>query len=281
MYRVAEDSSGLADIVAAIKSYRLVALLSWQDMRQRYRRSTLGPFWLTVSTAIMIGSIALVFGQIFSSGMADFLPSLTIGLILWTFISSSITEGCAGFISAERIIKQLPIPLFVHVQRVVFRNMLILAHNAIIIVLVLAFLRVSLSWTTLLSLPGFLLLSINLLWIALFMAIVCTRYRDLPQIVVNFLQVAFFLTPIIWTAAILPARSQGFPRFQSVLPLDRNCEGATVRSIALLVELDWSVGHGSRGLRRGPHIIRALSTAYSVLALGLDHGPNNIARRHR
>ena len=213
MYRVAEDSSGLADIVAALKSYRLVALLSWQDMRQRYRRSILGPFWLTVSTAVMIGSIALVFGQIFSSGMAEFLPSLTIGLILWTFISSSITEGCASFISAERIIKQLPIPLFVHVQRVVFRNMLIFAHNAIIIVLVLAFFRVPLSGTTLLSLPGFLLLSINLLWIALFMAIVCTRYRDLPQIVINFLQVAFFLTPIIWTAAFLPARSQGFLLF--------------------------------------------------------------------
>ena len=208
MYRVAEDSSGLADIIAAVKSYRLVALLGWQDMRQRYRRSILGPFWLTVSTAVMIGSIALVFGQILSSGVTELLPSLTAGLILWTFMSSSITEGCASFTSAEGIIKQLPIPLFVHVQRVVFRNILILAHNAIIVVLVLAFLRVSLSWATLLSLLGFLVLSINLLWISLFMGIVCTRYRDLPQVFANFLQVAFYLTPIIWTAGILPTKGQ-------------------------------------------------------------------------
>src|SRR5438445_6358042 len=86
----------IADITAAVKRYPLVGMLGWQDVRQRYRRSALGPFWLTISMGVMIGTIGLVFGQIFNSPMREFLPFLAIGMILWTFISSVVTEGCAG-----------------------------------------------------------------------------------------------------------------------------------------------------------------------------------------
>src|SRR5690606_38293826 len=102
----------LKDISAAIREYSLVGMLGWQDVRQRYRRSVLGPFWLTISMGIMIFTIGVVFGHIFKTPMQEFLPFLAIGLILWGFISSVITEGCMGFIAAEGIIKQLPIPLF-------------------------------------------------------------------------------------------------------------------------------------------------------------------------
>jgi len=119
----------LSDIAMATRRYFLVGMLGWQDVRQHYRRSALGPFWLTIAMGVMIGSIGVVFGQIFNSPMSEFLPFLAAGMIFWGFISSVITEGCTGFIAAEGIIKQLPIPLFVHILRVIWRNLLILAHN--------------------------------------------------------------------------------------------------------------------------------------------------------
>ncbi len=191
----------------AARRYSLVGMLGWQDVRQRYRRSALGPFWLTISMGVMIASIGVVFGQIFNSPMKEFLPFLAVGMIFWGFISSVITEGCTGFIAAEGIIKQLSIPLFVHILRVLWRNFLILAHNIVIFPLVLLAVGKPLSWIAFISIPGLLLVVVNLTWIALILGVLCARYRDLPQIVGSILQILFYLTPIMWMPDLLPKRA--------------------------------------------------------------------------
>jgi ABC-type polysaccharide/polyol phosphate export permease len=196
-----------ADIAAGLKRYSLVGMLGWQDVRQRYRRSALGPFWLTISMGVMIATIGIVFGQIFSSPIKDYLPFLAIGMVFWTFISAVITEGCTGFISAEGIIKQLPIPLFVHILRLVWRNTIILAHNLIIIPLTFLAVGKPLYWSSILSIGGSALLAVNLTWMALLLGVLCARYRDLPQTVASVLQVVFYLTPIMWMPSLLPQRA--------------------------------------------------------------------------
>jgi lipopolysaccharide transport system permease protein len=195
------------DIGAAIRRYPLIGMLGWQDVKQRYRRSALGPFWLTISMGVMIATIGLVFGKIFKSPMADFLPFLTVGMILWTFMSTVMAEGCLSFVAAEGVIKQLPLPLFVHVLRVVWRNFLILAHNIVIFPLVLIAVGKPLGIEAMMSLPGLLLVVINLSWMILILALLCARYRDLPQIVNSMLQIVFYLTPIMWLPNLLPERA--------------------------------------------------------------------------
>ena len=199
--------SGLKDVVGGVCRFSLVFMLGWQDVRQRYRRSTLGPFWLTISMGVMIGSIGFVFGQIFQTPMIEFLPFLAIGLILWSFISAVVTDGCVGFIAAEPIIKQVPMPLFVHILRVVWRNMLIFFHNLIIFPIVMLVFGRTLEPVSFLAVGGMLLLVANLAWVALFLGIMCSRYRDLPQMVQSVLQVLFYLTPIIWMPSLLPERA--------------------------------------------------------------------------
>jgi len=203
-------ANAVLDIVAAIRRLPLVGMLGWQDVRARYRRSALGPFWITLSMGVMIGTIGIVFGQIFQSPMQEFLPFLTIGMILWTFIASVITEGATGFISAEGIIKQLPLPLFVHIMRMIWRNFLILLHNLVIFPVVLLIVGKPLDWTALLSVLGLLVGILNLGWMVLILAIVCARYRDLPQMVTSVLQVIFYLTPVMWMPSLLPARAGTF-----------------------------------------------------------------------
>lgn len=197
----------LADITAAMKRYHLVGVLGWQDVRQRYRRSALGPFWITIGMAVMIATIGIVFGQIFKAPLYDFFPFLAIGTILWSFMSTVLAEGSVGFISAEAIVKQLPIPLFVHMLRMIWRNLLIFAHNIVIFPLVLLAVGKPLTWVALLSVPGLALTIVNLAWISLILGILCARYRDLPQIVNSVLQVVFYLTPIMWLPKLLPQRA--------------------------------------------------------------------------
>lgn len=203
-------ASAVLDIVAAIKRMPLVGVLGWQDVRARYRRSALGPFWITLSMGIMIGTIGIVFGQIFQAPMQEYLPFLTIGMILWTFIAAVVTEGSTGFIAAEGIIKQLPIPLFVHIMRMIWRNLLILLHNLVIFPIVLLLVGKPLGWVALLSIPGLLLDVLNLGWLVLLLAIVCARYRDLPQMVTSVLQVIFYLTPVMWMPSLLPGRASTY-----------------------------------------------------------------------
>lgn len=203
-------AGAVQDITSAIKRFSLIGTLGWQDVRQRYRRSSLGAFWLTISMGVMIATIGIVFGQIFKSPMDEFLPFLSAGLILWNFISIVITEGCSGFIAGEAVIKQLPIPLSVHIFRVIWRNLIILAHNVVIFPLVLLAVQKAPTWDVLMAIPGLLLLVINLSWIAIFLGIVCTRYRDIPQIVSSFLQVVFYLTPIMWLPSLLPSRAGAY-----------------------------------------------------------------------
>ena len=201
------NPSALQSIFAGIRQPALAAILGWQDVKQRYRRSKLGPFWITISMGVMIASIGIIFGQIFNTPMNEYLSFLAIGIIFWAFISGVINDGCLGFIAAEGIIKQLPIPLFVHIVRIVWRNVLIMLHNLIIFPVVMLVQGIPITPYIFLVIPGTALVLVNLTWMALLLGVVCTRFRDMPNIIASILQVAFYLTPIIWMPNLLPERA--------------------------------------------------------------------------
>ena len=164
---------GYIDVVEGIRKYHLPLFLAKAEIKQRYRRSTLGPFWITVSTGVMIGTIGIIFGRIFNSPMSDFLPFLAAGLILWGFISSTINDSTNVFTSAEATIRQLPLPLFIYVEKLVARNFYIFLHNILIFPLVCLAVKKSINLNILLAIPGMCLVLVNLLWISLFLGIIC------------------------------------------------------------------------------------------------------------
>lgn len=198
---------GWIDIKEATANIGLPLYLAKADIRQRYRRSSLGPFWITISTGVMIACIGVIFGSLFKSPMSDFLPFLAAGLIIWSFISSTVTDATTVFVSAEAIIKQLPLPLPTHIYRMIFRNLYIFFHNIIIIPIVLVCVQRPVNLNILWFIPGLLLVTLNLVWISIILGIVCTRFRDLTQIVISVLQIFFYVTPIIWMPSLLPART--------------------------------------------------------------------------
>lgn len=205
--RIQFYGDGLKDVIASFKNFQLPVFLAYADVRQRYRRSSLGPFWITISMGVSIACIGIIFGNIFKAPMEEFFPFLSVGLILWGFISSILTEATTVFPSAEGIIRQLPIPLFTHICRMITRNVYILCHNIVVLPLVYLFVGKPFSFLSLLAIPGFLLLLLNLTWMALLISILCARFRDLTQIVASILQIFFYVTPIIWMPGLLSART--------------------------------------------------------------------------
>jgi lipopolysaccharide transport system permease protein len=195
------------DILSAFNNYHLFLTLGWQDVATKYRRSRIGAFWITIGMSVSITTMGVVFGQLFEQPMAEFLPFVSIGSIFWGFFSSNIGDGCNGFIAASGIILQVRMPLFVHVMRVLWRNMIILAHNIMIIPVVFLFFSKPVSLVALLAIPGFILFVINLSWMMLVLSVVCARYRDFPPIVINAVGILFFLTPIMWNEKTIPDRA--------------------------------------------------------------------------
>ncbi|MCV0396057.1 MAG: ABC transporter permease [Rhizobiaceae bacterium] len=194
----------LGDIGDALARRDVAFMLGWRDIAQRYKRSRIGAFWLTINRAVLICALGLVFGTLFRRPMAEFLPYVGIGLIFWGYISGMISNGCQVFISASGMILQSRLPYFLHVMKMWWGETAVLAHNlAIYPVLMLIFLR-NPGWAALLAIPGFVLLSANLIWIATVLGLVSARFRDLPQIIQNLVQVAFYLTPIMWMPDLLP-----------------------------------------------------------------------------
>jgi ABC-type polysaccharide/polyol phosphate export permease len=174
------------------------ATLAWTDIRLRYRRTVLGPWWATLSTGAMIGSVGFVFGGIFGNDGPKYMPFFAAGVIIWTFISGSLSEGCSVFAQASGLIKSIPAPLVLHVYRMLGRQAIVLAHHLILIVLLWAVFRWNLSREVLLAVPGLVLVSIALAGASLALGIVSARFRDIQPIVTTLLQLLFLLTPIVW-----------------------------------------------------------------------------------
>ncbi len=196
----------LSDIKNGIKSVPIWSVLGWQDIKQRYRRSVLGPFWLTISTAIMVAALGVLYANLLGQEVESFIPHVGAGLIVWTFLSTLILESAFVFTTSEGMIKQIRMPLTVHVCRMVWRNVMIFAHNAVIL-LCLLYVIPEIHIIDLLTIPlAVFLIALNGLWIGLVVGVTCTRFRDVSQILINLVQVLFFVTPIFWKPELLVDR---------------------------------------------------------------------------
>src|SRR5262249_1869110 len=193
------------DLGQALKAWRIWVMLATNDVRQRYRRSTLGQFWITASIAVMVAGLGIVYSAIFHQPIEKYLPYVAAGFVVWLRVKGMINDGCSTVVEAEGYAKQLTVPLSVYVLRTWFRNFFTFAHNAIIFPFVWLIFSVPVGWSGLLAIPGIFLIALNGLWIMLLLGTLCARFRDLPQIVSSSMQVVFFLTPVMFQADQLPS----------------------------------------------------------------------------
>lgn len=200
-------SMAFRDLVRGWRQNELWLQLGWQDIKQRYRRSTLGPLWITIATGVMALALGLLYSMLFQISVREFLPHVTVGFIIWGFIAGCIKDGSDIFIENEGLIKQLPSALSVHVYRLVWRQLLFLAHNMVIWVLLVVVFDIPLSWNTLLTIPALALLVINGVWVTMLFGIIATRFRDVAPLLESLVQLLFYVTPIVWTTQTL--RDQG------------------------------------------------------------------------
>jgi lipopolysaccharide transport system permease protein len=196
----------MTDLKDGMRLSRLIWTLGLSDIKLRYRGSALGPFWLTISMGVQVSAMAFLYADLFHTDIRTYLPYLTISIVLWGYMNSLISEGCTCFSMSESLIKGTRMPFTVHAARAVVRNTIILAHNLVVVVVVFAVMGVHQSLYSLAAIPAFALWVIDGFAISLLFGAFCARFRDVPQIIASIMQIAFFVTPIMWYAKLLENR---------------------------------------------------------------------------
>jgi ABC-type polysaccharide/polyol phosphate export permease len=146
--------------------------------------------------------------MLFGRPVEDYIPYLATNFVIWNFISGTITDSTAVFVQAAGYMRQDALPKTIFVMRILVRNFMILAHNIIVVPITFAAFSVKPNLNLILFVPGLLLVALAGFAAALICGVLCTRFRDLPQIVQSLLQIAFFLTPVMWRPEQLPSATR-------------------------------------------------------------------------
>ena len=198
------------DLTSSFQRIGLAWSLAWHDIASRYRGSVLGPFWITLSMALMVLGIGFLYASLFHLPVEQFLPYVALGIVFFGVMTGTINEGCDTFVQAAGMLSQTSLPMFTFVWRTVFRNLINLGHHLVIVVAMLIYYG---EWRTAnvpLAAVGVVLMLLNASWASMLAGIASARFRDIPQIVMSVMQFAIFMTPVFW----LPDR---FGKHQAVL----------------------------------------------------------------
>lgn len=194
------------DLADGLKAHRVWSQLARMDIKQRYRRSILGPFWITLTMIIWITAIGPLYSQLLGVGSRGFIPYLAMGMITWGLISGVILDGAAAFVTAENLVRSVKLPYTVHILRVLHRNLVIFAHNLVAFIPFMIFLGIWPQWEWLVAIPGVFVILLAALPTAFLLGTLSARYRDLQQMIASIVQLSFFLTPIFWHRELLKDR---------------------------------------------------------------------------
>lgn len=198
----------LLDLRSGLSKFRVWWNLGFIEVRLRYQRSVLGPWWVSISMLIFMLVLSVVFSKVFAVNFREYMLYFSSGYVIWAYISSYINESTELFRQNAGYIKQINLPLNLYIFKFFAKSIVVFFHNFIVFVVILLLFRSNPGWISLLAVPGFIVLSLNLYWMSLVVALVSTRFRDMVPIINSCVQVLFFATPITWDYHLLGSGSK-------------------------------------------------------------------------
>ena len=204
---------GIAELLEGLRHWRLCHMMGLAEIRRRYARSRVGQFWFTISTGVLVLGLGVVWAALWRTQVSDLLPFLATSLVLWLCLSGAIGEATTVLAASGPLFLNQGMSFATAVLGLVYRHLIILAHNVPIILLTMLAFPPTLGPASLLVVPGLVCLVLSLVWLCYVVALVCVRFRDLVHLVQNGLTMAFFVTPVLWKPEQLPPDAALWMRF--------------------------------------------------------------------
>lgn len=198
--QLAAASRDVRDGIARHRGWRYLAV---EQVKNSYRRTVLGPWWLTAQSSMYVLGLAVVFGQLLHAPLRVFLPYVAVGYLTYALASGLLRAGANVFTGHAGVIKSTRQPLSGLVLRSVTIELIQFFHNfAIVIVFFVVGLVTATGWLAL-SLVGLVLILVNGMAAGLWLGPTVARFRDIGPAVDSLLQVLVFFTPIFYKASDL------------------------------------------------------------------------------
>jgi ABC-type polysaccharide/polyol phosphate export permease len=178
--------------------FPLLLALAWDDIKLRYVRSILGPFWLVLATAVTALGMSYIWSILFHQDKTTFVPALCVGLVIFQFLSACVTEAPDCFVRYGSIIKNATYPPVLFPAVVVIKNFIMFLHSLVIVVVVLLIYPPQLNVSAALIIPNVVLVLLLLICLTTVLAFVGARFRDISPAITSLMTIVFFLSPVIY-----------------------------------------------------------------------------------
>lgn len=202
-----ETERTIRDVARSVGLWHIWIRLGMQDVRLKFRRSAVGVGWIFVNLAVLVSSIGFIYANLLGQDTREFIPYLTIGMILWGYLTSSIVDGGNAFVNSEGYIKQISLPIYVYIFRFFVSISMTTLIAMLAYVAVAVIYSVPLSAGTLFALPGLLMVMTASLLLVTIFAHLNARFRDIAHMASVGMQVLFYVTPVIFPAELLRQRA--------------------------------------------------------------------------
>jgi homopolymeric O-antigen transport system permease protein len=176
----------------------LLLYLVTSNLKAQHRNSFLGYLWWLLDPLVGVVIYYFVVVVVFHRGGDDYGMFLVIGLIVWRWLSSTITSASRSIVTQAGIITQVYLPKLIFPLSAAFTHLIHFGFGLVVIACSLVFFRI-VPGMTLLWLPYIVLMQLLFLTaLATVMAYVCVFIRDIDNLVSHLLYLWFFGTPVIW-----------------------------------------------------------------------------------
>lgn len=191
-------AAAIKDYAGGLTHVHAWSLLAWDDVRGRYRRTMLGPLWLTLSHALFVVGLAVSFSIILRQPITEYFVYLAAGMTIWIFIATSLIEGPTIFQRGQNLLFSYDLPASIHIFRAVLGQAIMFGHHMLVYLAALVFVSNVTNIYTLWAIPALVVLLIAAASWSTVLALLGARFRDLAPAVAAVTQMMFLLTPIFW-----------------------------------------------------------------------------------
>lgn len=191
------------DFLYSFDRVELAFTLAVTDIRARYARSILGPFWVSLSTIAIVGAMSFLVTGLFGGDIRKVAPFIFISIITYSFIQQTLQESTVAFIGNRHHLLGSPMPYFVFIMTLVLRNFIILLHQLPVLLIAFILFGVNFSWINLLSLVGLAIVTLTISGLSIIIATLSARYRDVIPLVTMILGIGALLSPVYWRVTTL------------------------------------------------------------------------------
>lgn len=190
-------------LAAAIIDPKVWIGLGWSDVVQSYRRTMLGPFWITLNLAIFTAAMTIVYGALFGVKASNYAGYVVCGMIAWFWVSALLSDVGNTFINYNSYIKSMPVDKAVFIWGTVYKQVITLAHHLVIYAILVAIGMIHLSVYTLTAIPALILLVLLSVPVTAIASIIFARFRDVPRLIGGTIIIVMMVTPIFWQPSMI------------------------------------------------------------------------------